>query len=162
MTRPVLLLALVACNNSGKAPDRANTDKIRGSLMIAGAPVTLQACRPGYTNHVYVGVQTSRGTLRFEDAALYWTSDREGILRGEQLVCTKLDRSWGGGLRPETGSSYWRGTLAFDCTGQVGVVTGNLDLDCGEITRIEREELDRQRADELDRQRAQKRDPQKP
>ena len=130
--RSALVLALVACSR----PD-AQSREVVGTLVVDGKPVIVVACRPDHAVHVYVELVTASGVLRFEDAALYWNPDREALSRGPKLVCTKLDRSWGGGTRMD-GSSYWRGTLDFAC----GAVTGSLSLDCGNITPEERQSLD--------------------
>ncbi len=126
--RAALLVALVACSKTTPA-----STEVTGTLTVDGTAATLKACRPGHAVHVFVEVDTSAGLLRFGEGKLYWN--------GTELTCTKLDRSWGGGVRGDD-SAYFRGTLAFDC----GKVTGDLKLDCGHITLEERAELDKNAA----------------
>jgi hypothetical protein len=138
-------------SGSGTAAGSANPpDKLEGTLTVDGAPATLTACRPGHAVHTFVEVATSKGKLRFEDRRLYWHRDPDAITRGDELSCDKLDRSWGGGFRAD-GTAYWRGTLAFSCTGPA-TVSGNLVLDCGHITAQERSQLDSNRQQLLDKQ----------
>ncbi len=101
-------------------------------------------CRPGAAVHIFVEVVTPEGVLRFEDQKLAWN--------GEPLTCARLDRSWGGGRRPGN-VAYWRGTLAFDCKAGARTVSGDLSLDCGNITAAERAELDAHRTQLKDDQR---------
>lgn len=132
LLRPALLLALASCGRPA-----AQTREVVGTLVVDGKAVPVVACRPDHAVHVYVELVTASGVLRFEDGGLYWNPDREAVSRGPKLTCTKLDRSWGGGNRVD-GTSYWRGTLDFAC----GTVTGDLSLDCGDITPEERQSLD--------------------
>jgi hypothetical protein len=113
---------------------------LRGELTVDGAPVALRACRPRHAVHTFVEVVSAAGTLRFEDQKAYWNPVPDAVTRGAELACTRLDRSWGGGVRPD-GSAYWRGTLDFVC----GRVTAKLTLDCGGITPTERAALDDRR-----------------
>jgi hypothetical protein len=83
--------------------------------------------------HVFVEVDTPKGTLHFGEGKLAWN--------GSPVACSKLDRSWGGGVRRD-GSAYFRGTLAFRCEH----VAGELSLDCGGITPEEGAELASNRA----------------
>lgn len=149
------VLALVACKDKEPAPAPAPgsgsaspppsaADVLQGALRVGDERVPLVACKPGHAGHVFVDVVTAKGTLRFSQQKLSWD--------GAELACTKLDRSWGGGLRKD-GSAYWRGTLAFTCTHAGAPLNGNLKLDCGGITADERASLDAGRADALERQR---------
>ena len=144
---PALLVA-VACGKS--APVRVQ--EVSGSLVVAGESLSPLACRPGRAAHTFIEVVSPKGKLRFEDRELFWARDAEAVGPGEKLACSRLDRSWGGGSRPD-GSSYWRGTLSFDCTLGAVVVTGDLVLDCGKITPEERKQLDGQRIDMREEQR---------
>jgi len=114
-------------------------DRIEGTLTVDGAPVAITACRPGRGVTTFVELVTAKGTLRFENKQLAWN--------GQVLDCTKLDRSWGGGQRPD-GSAYFRGTLRFAC----GAITGDVTVDCGNITPTERGQLDANRQQMLDEQ----------
>jgi hypothetical protein len=114
-------------------PEASQGPGVTGTLAINGAPVQLVRCRPGHAVHVFVEIDTTFGTLRFGEGKLSW--------QGGALTCQKLDRSWGGGVRRD-GSAYFRGTLAFRC----GLLTGDLALDCGEITPEEGADLARNRA----------------
>lgn len=147
--RCALLLALAACSSKSAAP--ASTE-VTGTLSIGGESAVVSKCRPDHGVSTYVVMETAKGAVRFEDKRLYWNpDDPEGFTGGHPLDCTKLDRSWGGGVRPD-GSAYWRGTLAFDCAYQATKVTGDLELDCGNITPEERAQLDQHRKDLLDQQ----------
>ncbi|MBA3456612.1 MAG: hypothetical protein H0T42_26215 [Deltaproteobacteria bacterium] len=141
------LLVAVACGSGcGKrAPARAA--EITGSLTVGGEAMSPLACRPGRAVHTFVEIVSPRGILRFEDRELSWSRDVNAQGAGEKLACTRLDRSWGGGSRAD-GTSYWRGTLSFECTLGPTPVVGDLVLDCGNITPEERQQLDGQR-DEL-------------
>lgn len=101
-----------------------------GTLTVDGAPALLRRCQPFHQTHTFIEVDTSLGTLRFENKQAYWN--------GDLLACTRLDRSWGGGVRAD-GTAYWRGTLDLAC----GRVVAKLKLDCGAITPAERAALDR-------------------
>ena len=90
-------LVWVACHR--EAAVDPNPDKLAGTLALDGKPLALVACRPAHAVHTYLVVETDRGALKFADQQLTWS--------GEPLTCSKLDRSWGGGNRPD-GSSYWR------------------------------------------------------
>ena len=129
-----LSLALVglaaACNKPAPPPAPAD---VTGTLTVDGAPAQLVRCRPGHAVHVFVEVDTSHGTLRFGEGKLSWN--------GIEQACSKLDRSWGGGVRRD-GSAYFRGTLAFRCGG----LLGDLFLDCGQISPDEGAELAKNRA----------------
>ena len=109
------------------------TADVTGTLTVDGAAAKLVRCRPGHAVHVFVEVDTALGTLRFGEGKLFWN--------GSEKPCSKLDRSWGGGVRAD-GSAYFRGTLAFRCEGLVG----DLSLDCGQITPDEGAELAKNRA----------------
>jgi hypothetical protein len=128
-----LAAAWLAAACSKPAPPPLLTSDVTGTLTLDGAPATLVRCRPGHAVHVFVEVDTSLGTLRFGEGKLSWN--------GSEQVCSKLDRSWGGGVRRD-GSAYFRGTLAFRC----GRLLGDLSLDCGQISLDEGAELARNRA----------------
>ncbi len=160
-----LLLALVcACGKSDEQVvvevlgSSSATDVVKGTLTVDGSAVTLGACKPGHSVHPLVELVTSAGKLRFEDQQLYWNRISDAPTRGDKLTCEKLDRSWGGGVRlPGDGTSYWRGKLWFRChraggTGETTIISGELELDCGNITPTERAQLDGKRQDLLDKQ----------
>ena len=137
-----LVLALVACGKGATA-----SKEVQGTLVIGGETATVTRCRPDHALTTYVVLETAKGAVRFEDRRLYWNpDDAEGVTGGHPLDCTKLDRSWGGGVRLDN-TAYWRGTLAFDCAYAGTKVTGDLVLDCGNITAEERASLDKQRTD---------------
>ncbi len=141
-----LAFAVVLAGCSGKAATPASTE-VRGTLSIGGQPVTITRCRPDHGMSTYVVLETAKGALRFEDKRLHYNADDpEGSTPGHPLDCTKLDRSWGGGVRLDN-TAYWRGTLSFRCTSGATAVTGDLTLDCGNITAEERASLDQQRTD---------------
>jgi hypothetical protein len=144
------LLLLAACGSSDEPAAVVGvehaSDVVTGSLLVDGQPAALGACRPGHAIHVFVELATSRGKLRFEDTKLYWNPAVDSPDRGAELACRDLQRSWGGGNRAD-GTSYWRGTLMFDC----GSVKGNVTLDCGGITAAERAQLDQNRSDSLNK-----------
>ncbi|HEU0031710.1 MAG TPA: hypothetical protein VFQ53_13825 [Kofleriaceae bacterium] len=152
--RATWIVVLCACSShdppstpqgSGTGSGSATPDVVRGTLTIAGKPETLGACKPGHAPATFVEVVGSTGTLHYESTKLSWN--------GEVLACAKLDRSWGGGTRLD-GTSYWRGTLSFRCTGAPGEIAGDLTLDCGNITAAERAQLDANRKQMQDEQRA--------
>jgi hypothetical protein len=152
-----VVAVLVACNGKeaevAPPPGPAETigkatpgDVLEGDLAVGGERVKLVACKPGHTDRVFVEVVTSKGKLRFHAMHLYWNQNPEGD-RGVELVCPKLDRSWGGGIRRD-GTAYWRGTLDFVC----GDIGGKLNLDCGGITKEERASLDESRQEMKEQQ----------
>jgi hypothetical protein len=154
--RLLLVLGLAACGSKDEPAavevigTASATDVVKGTLVVDGAPATLGACKPGHSTRPFVELVTSKGKLRFENQILYWNPERDAVTRGAELSCTKLDRSWGGGVRlPGDGTSYWRGKLWFTC----GAITGELELDCGNITAKERAELDGRRQETLEQQR---------
>ena len=144
MVRVALASAVVvsaaSCGSTNEPPVVGSRDVVTGTLVVDGKPVALTGCKPGHSVHTFVEVVTASGKLRFEDQRLYWNPAPDAITRGELLTCGKLDRSWGGGNRAD-GTSYWRGTLVFACSGY----TGDLVLDCGDITATERAQLDANR-----------------
>jgi hypothetical protein len=125
-------------------PAAPRSNEITGTLSVAGAQLATTQCRPGRHATTFVEVVTAPGVLRFEDQKLFWND--------EPLSCTRLDRSWGGGTRLDK-TSYWRGTLSFDCKRGADLITGDLTLDCGNITAEERAQLDGQRNNMRDEQR---------
>lgn len=144
----VAALVAIGCKDKAAPPAESKQDprlgEISGTLFVDKKPVSQLACRPGAAVHIFVDVVTPAGVLRFEDQKLSW--------KGELLTCKKLDRSWGGGRRPNN-EAYWRGTLAFDCVAGERTVSGNLLLDCGKITPEERAQLDANRKQLQDEQR---------
>lgn len=126
-------------NLMGTVASGVVADRIDGTLTVDGAPVAITTCRPGRGVTTFVELVTAKGTLRFENKQLSWD--------GKLLECTKLDRSWGGGQRPD-GSAYFRGTLRFAC----GAISGDVTVDCGGITSTERAQLDANRQQMLDEQ----------
>ncbi len=153
--RALLLLALVACGSKSDDPivevtgSSSATDIVKGTLTVDGQPAKLGACKPGHAVRPFLELVTDKGKLRFENQLLYWNPDPTAITRGSELTCEKLDRSWGGGVRmPGDGTAYWRGKLWFRCGG----LSGELELDCGNITAEERRQLDGKRQDLLDKQ----------
>jgi hypothetical protein len=128
-------LAVVCLAGACSKPEpvvRGGTE-VTGTLTVDGVPAQLVRCRPGHVIDVFVEVDTTLGTLRFGGGKLAW--------QGREQTCQKLDRSWGGGVRRD-GTTYFRGTLSFHCDR----VTGDLALDCGQITPQEAAELARNRA----------------
>ena len=150
MRAAIAAVCLLACNSSDppqhttEVPGRSSpNDVLEGTLRVGDAIAKLLACRPGHTERVFVEVDTSLGTLRFQNMKLYW--DRQ------ELTCTKLDRSWGGGIRSNQ-TAYWRGNLDFECQAGETQLVGMLKLDCGMITKEERASLDANRHDLQDQQ----------
>ena len=144
----VLVAALAACSKSAPA-----SNEVTGTLTVKGDSVTVTKCRPDRgIDGTYVVLETPKGALRFEAKKLWWNSDDpEGNAPGAVLDCTKLDRSWGGGVRTD-GTSYFRGLLDFDCHDGPNAYVGKLTLDCGNITAEERASLDKNRKDLQDEQ----------
>ena len=127
-----------------EVPGRASpSDVLQGTLRVGDAVAALVACRPGHAERVFVDVDTSLGTLRFQNMKLYW--------QRAELTCKKLDRSWGGGIRSNK-TAYWRGSLDFDCEAGGARLVGMLKLDCGMITAEERASLDANRHELQDEQ----------
>ena len=141
-------LALVAIFAAACGKGATASKEVTGTVEAKGAATTVTKCRPDHdASGTYVVMETPTGALRFTNKQLWWNgSDPEGFAPGAVLDCTKLDRSWGGGLRTD-GTSYWRGTLAFDCHDGPNTYKGDLKLDCGNITAEERASLDKQRTD---------------
>ncbi len=142
--RIALTSLLVAACGQGATP----SPEVTGTFEAKGSAVTITKCRPDHgIDGTYVVMETPKGALRFANKQLWWNGDDpEGFAPGAVLDCTKLDRSWGGGMRQD-GTSYWRGTLAFDCHDGPNTYRGDLKLDCGNITAEERASLDKQRTD---------------
>ena len=140
--------ALAACSKSAPA-----SKEVTGTFSAKGSEVTVTKCRPDRgIDGTYVVLETPKGALRFEAKQLWWNSDDpEGFAPGAVLDCKKLDRSWGGGIRAD-GTSYFRGTLDFDCHDGPNAYVGKLALDCGNITAEERASLDKNRKDLQDEQ----------
>ena len=130
------LLLVAAC--SDKKPPPAS--EVQGTLSLDNKPLAVTQCRAGRGVTTYVELVTAQGKLRFEDKQLFWSTDIHAG-RGDKLECTKLDRSWGGGMRKD-GTSYFRGHLMFNCLGPAGAITGDLTADCGGTTAEERQSLD--------------------
>ncbi|MBA3397243.1 MAG: hypothetical protein H0T89_31745 [Deltaproteobacteria bacterium] len=146
-TQRLVLVAVLASSGVAacKSRERASTSpEVSGMLALDGKPLVVTRCVPGRGVTTFVELVTAAGKLRFEDRQLFWNRDVEAVTRGDQLECEKLDRSWGGGQRPD-GSSYFRGTLDFRCTGTAGALVGNVTADCGQITAEERRSLDENR-----------------
>ncbi|MDB4961778.1 MAG: hypothetical protein JWP01_1777 [Myxococcales bacterium] len=148
----LLLEALVGCGKRSSDPGPSATSReVTGTITVDGTPLTVASCRPGRDITTYVEALTSAGVLRFEDRQLFWSADPMAIARGEVLTCEQLDRSWGGGTRAD-GTAYWRGTLVFRCKAGARSITGDLKLDCGNITAEERAQLDHNRQELRDEQ----------
>ena len=154
---PALAMLAGACGSKAAAPA---SREVTGTLVIGGATVTVTKCRPDHGLSTYVVLENAKGAVRFEDKRMYWNpDDTEGFTGGHPLDCTRLDRSWGGGVRAD-GTAYFRGTLAFDCAytgggagaGKATKITGDLTVDCGNITAEERAQLDGHRKDLRDEQ----------
>ena len=136
-------LFALACACSSSKPTK--NPEITGTLTFNGKAVTSMQCRAGAAVHIFVDIVTPDGVLHLEDKQLSFNG-------GPPLACDKLDRSWGGGRRPDN-SAYWRGTLAFKCVAEKTEIVGDLVLDCGNITPVERAQLDGQRKDLREEQR---------
>lgn len=144
------VLLVVACS---KSSDRPASPEVRGTFSLEGKPLVVTQCRAGRGVTTYVELVTAQGKLRFEDKQMFWSTSDPG--RGDRLECTKLDRSWGGGLRKD-GTSYFRGHLMFACRGPAGQqLAGDVQLDCGGITADEHAELDKNRDEARRRQQQQ-------
>jgi hypothetical protein len=120
-------------------------DRIDGTLTLDGKPLQITRCRPGHDDTVYVDLVTAAGALRFvsgESAHMYWNPSPDANERGEPIECSIPHRSWGGAMRPDDGTTYFRGELAFSCRAPAGALEGKLALDCGNITPLERMQLD--------------------
>jgi hypothetical protein len=144
----LVVLAVASCGKGATA-----SKEVTGTLKLEGEAVTVTKCRPDRgADGTYVVLETAKGAIRFENKQLWWNAqDNEGIAPGAVLDCKKLDRSWGGGVRTD-GSSYFRGTLAFDCSDGPKTAVGDLTLDCGNITAEERGQLDQHRKEMQDEQ----------
>lgn len=134
------------------APRPEVPDQIEGALTLDKKPLAIAACRPGREASIYVDLVTAVGALRFlayESKQMYWNPRPESLERGTAVPCTDLRRSWGGGTRPD-GSTYFRGHLIFTCRGAAGTLVGDVTVDCGDITPLERRLLDESRQKKLD------------
>jgi hypothetical protein len=132
-------------------PRLAGGDRLTGVLRVGEHAVALTGCHAGKVEHVFVDVLTAEGTLRFQEEELYWNREADGT-RGPRLDCSKLDRSWGG-INRDDGTSVFRGALAFRCTLGATAVTGDLEVECGQLTADERARLDLDREDMRDERR---------
>ena len=137
------------------APRLIVPDKIEGTLALDGRPLEILRCRPGHEGTVYVDLVTAAGALRFvsgETERMFWNPRPEANERGAPIECSIPHRSWGGTRRPEDGTTYFRGELAFSCRGVPGAIEGKVSLECGNISPFERALLDdgrrRRRAEE--------------
>ena len=120
-------------------------DKIEGTLALDGRPLEILRCRPGHEGTVYVDLVTAAGALRFvsgETERMFWNPRPEANERGTPIACSIPHRSWGGTRRPEDGTTYFRGELAFSCRGSAGAIEGKVSLECGNISPFERALLD--------------------
>jgi hypothetical protein len=154
MRRPALVLLGVAwaCGCKGReaadekaAPRPVVPDKIEGTLALDGTPLPIVGCRPGHDGTVYVDLVTASGALRFvsgESEQMYWNPRPDANVRGAPVACSIPHRSWGGTRRPEDGTTYFRGELAFSCRGAAGEFVGKVSLECGNISPHERALLD--------------------
>jgi hypothetical protein len=149
-------LAVVACSSgkdpgggsgSGSAPTPPSAgDHMTGTLAIDGTAVAMTVCRPGSDKTIFVEVATPKGSLHFQDRSIAWIVDGAR----QNLACDPLPTNkaiWGGGVRGD-GTVYFRGELKFTCKGAIGVVDGDLNLECGRITADERTKLDANRTHE--------------
>jgi hypothetical protein len=146
----------IACK--GKKSDEAATrgpadaaarpavpDQIEGTLTLDGKPIEIVKCRPGHQDTVYVDLVTAAGALRFvsgEPTRMFWNPRPDANERGAPIDCSIPHRSWGGARRPEDGTTYFRGELAFTCRGPAGELAGKVSLECGNISPLERALLD--------------------
>ena len=127
------------------APRPVVPDKIEGTLTLDGKPLEIVKCRPGHEDTVYVDLVTSAGVLRFvsgQASRMYWNPGPDRSERGAPIECSIPHRSWGGARRPEDGTAYFRGELAFTCDGPAGELVGKVSLECGNISPFERSLLD--------------------
>jgi len=132
-------------------------DRIEGTLTLDGKPLSIVKCRPGHDETVYVDLVTGAGALRFvsgESERMFWNPKPEEDRRGAAIDCSIPHRSWGGARRPEDGTAYFRGEIAFSCRGAAGVFEGKVSLECGNISPFERAMLDdgRRRRREAERE----------
>ncbi len=124
------ILALAAC---GSQPTI-------GTLTIDGQATPIAACRVVENAHrdgVALDLVHARGRLRFTRQHLYSTAHVDDLDDGTELTCAKLDRRWGGGIRPG-GGGYWKGMLDVRCDR----VVGRIELACGDPTPEETRQLD--------------------
>lgn len=127
------------------APRPVVPDKIEGTLSLDGKPLAIARCRPGHEDTVYVDLVTAAGALRFvsgETERMFWSPRPDANERGAPIECSIPLRSWGGAQRPEDGTTYFRGELAFSCRMPAGPLTGKVSLECGNISPLERSLLD--------------------
>ncbi|MGE0545639.1 MAG: hypothetical protein AB7R00_01190 [Kofleriaceae bacterium] len=140
----VMVCGALGCEREKPALTSKRPDVIAGTMAIDRLPYEITACNPGHTTHTFVEIVTGAGVLRFEQQKLYWRTGATPA-PGQELSCTKLDRSWGGGTRSD-GTSYWRGWLDVLCPGPPRI-EGRVKLECGSITPQERFQLDKNARD---------------
>ena len=141
-----------AAGSASAAPRPAVPDQLSGTLTLDGKPLAMVKCRPGRDTSIYVDLVTSAGVLRYVpyDPQLFWNPRSDSTERGAAMPC-RLRRSWGGATRPD-GTTYFRGQLIFSCKSEAGTLAGDVTLDCGNISPIERKLLDAGRQQKLDEQ----------
>lgn len=151
-------VALGACRGKKAADDAKPADaaapvpdRISGTLTVDGKPLAIGQCRPGRDASIHVDLVTAAGVLRFVpyEPKMFWNPRPESTDRGAPLACTDLQRSWGGATRAD-GTTYFRGRLIFSCKGEAGAITGDVTVDCGNISPLERKLLDEGRQRKLD------------
>jgi hypothetical protein len=99
---------------------------------------------------IYVDLVTAAGVLRFIPYVpeMRWNPRPESGEPGAAVAC-RLQRSWGGGSRPDR-TTYFRGQLIFSCETAAGTLAGDVTLDCGNISPLERKLLDEGRQQKLE------------
>jgi hypothetical protein len=125
-------------------------DQISGTLTLDGKPLAISKCRPGRDVSIYVDLVTAAGVLRFVPYVpeMRWNPRPESAEPGVAVAC-RLQRSWGGGSRPDR-TTYFRGQLIFSCKTATGTLDGDVTLDCGNISPLERKLLDEGRQQKLE------------
>lgn len=129
---------------SGSAP-AVEPDRYVGALSLDGKPLEITRCRPGHNESqaIHLDLVTTAGVLRFVPYVpqMRWNPKPDSTEPGAPIECTDLQRSWGGGNRPD-GTTYFRGRLIFYCKFGTSVIAGDVNVDCGNITPLERKLLD--------------------